>query len=219
MSDFTEQPALKSFELTEEHLAGLPPSVGGPRRKTPRKPPPPWQDPPELLIPNGEMTDEMWGSWDWPSDDEKLPSITRKVALMLWRRDGNICQVCGLIVDIHLRKSHPGMASPDHIVPVRRYEPKYDAAHLNAWGNVRLTHLHCNTAHADFSPELIAVEDYRQMLRTAVAQFESGGIARPPKTSMMRLSSPYVTPAWELEQVTGRPRGSFGEQWTTPPAT
>lgn len=157
MTESDEQPALKSFELTEEQLAVLPPSMGGPRRKTPRKPHAPWQDPPELLIPNDQMTDELWAAWERPLDHEKIPSNTRKVALMLWRRDGNICQLCGLSVEIHLRKSHPGMASPGHIVPVRRYDPEYDASHLNVWGNVRLTHLHCNTAHRDFGAELIAV--------------------------------------------------------------
>lgn len=216
MTESDEQPALKSFELTEEQLAVLPPSMGGPRRKTPRKPHAPWQDPPELLIPNGQMTDELWAAWERPLDHEKIPSNTRKVALMLWRRDGNICQVCGLSVEIHLRKSHPGMASPDHIVPVRRYDPEYDASHLNVWGNVRLTHLHCNTAHRDFGAELIAVEDYRQMLRTAVREYEDKGNASPPETSWVHLSSPHVTQAWELEQTTGRPEGAFGEEWTTP---
>lgn len=209
-----EQKELKAFVLSEAHLRLAPPSMGGPRRKSLRKPRGPWQDPPDLLVPHHEMTEEIWMKWDWPSDHEKIPSNTRKVALILWRRDGNICQVCGLKVDILLRKSHPGMASVDHIIPVRRYAPPSDVSHLNVWGNVHLAHLHCNTAHADFSPELIAVADYRQMLRTAIGEFEGQGIARPPRTSMMRLTAPYMTEAWELEQATGRPAGLFGKEWT-----
>lgn len=87
-----------------------------------------------MLVPVSEMTAEMWAAWDWPADHVRLPSDRRKVALILWRRDGNICQVCGLKVDISLRKIHPGMASCDHVTPMRRYEPKYDTGHLNVWG-------------------------------------------------------------------------------------
>ncbi|MFE5836674.1 HNH endonuclease [Arthrobacter sp. NPDC056493] len=161
------------------------------------------------------MTDEMWANWDWPPDHEKIPSNKRKTALILWRRDGNICQVCGLRVDIGLRNGHPGMASIDHINPVRRYAPASDVSNLNVWGNIRLAHLNCNTAHADFDPRLIALDDYRQMLRKAIDEFERQGIASPPKTAMTRRETPYVTPAWELEQRTGRPAGTFGEEWTT----
>ncbi|MEZ2388573.1 HNH endonuclease [bacterium RCC_150] len=108
-----------------------------------------------MLIPNEQMTDEKWAAWDWPVDHGKLPSDKRTVALILWRRDGNICQVCGLKVDIALRNRHPGMASVDHIIPMRRYAPKYETDHLNVWGNVRLSHLCCNIAHVDVDAELI----------------------------------------------------------------
>jgi hypothetical protein len=55
------------------------------------------------------------------------------------------------------------------------------------------------------------------MLRTATREYKARGTARPPETGWTHLHSPYVTPAWELEQATGRPRGAFGEEWTTPP--
>ncbi|MDR6507734.1 hypothetical protein [Arthrobacter oryzae] len=207
----------KFFELTADHLAVLPPSAGGPRRKTPRKKYPykPWEDPPELLIPNAQMTDELWAAWDWPPDHDRLPSNRRKVALTLWRRDGNICQVCGLTVDIHLRNGHPAMASQDHVSPLRRYAPKYNASHLEVWGNVVLAHLFCNMAHADFPAEYVAIEDYRRMLTTAVSQFELRGHASPPETFMTGRTSRYETAAWKREQITGRPSGTFGQEWDT----
>jgi 5-methylcytosine-specific restriction endonuclease McrA len=169
-----------------------------------------------MLVPNEQMTDDMWAAWDWPADHVRLPSDKRTVALSLWRRDGNICQVCGLKVDIILRNRHPAMASADHIIPLRRYAPKYETDHLNVWGNVRLSHLCCNTAHADFDAEWIAVADYRKMLRLAVEQFETTGSWLPPKTGFLQLEAPLVTPAWQEETTNGRPTGSFGEEWTTP---
>ncbi|KRE72744.1 HNH endonuclease [Arthrobacter sp. Soil762] len=196
------------------------PALGGPRRKSPRKPEPkgyvPKADPPELLIPHHEITDKTWAAWDWPADHARLPSKVRDVSLILWRRDGNICQICGLKVDISLRRGHPGMASPDHIVPLRRYEAKYPTDHLNVWGNVRLSHLHCNTAHSDFDARLIAVEDYRTMLRNATLLFEATGQCPPPKTSRPGRQAPFVTPAWEAEILHGRPTGIFGQEWATP---
>ncbi|UKA59139.1 HNH endonuclease [Arthrobacter sp. FW306-2-2C-D06B] len=213
----TGQRQSKAFELEAKHIALLSPSMGGPRRKSPqkpRKPPPPKVDPPELLIPVSEMTAERWAAWDWPADHLMLPWDKRKVALILWRRDGNICQVCGLKVDISLRKSHPGMASCDHIIPLRRYEAKYDTQHLNVWGNVKLAHLYCNTAHADFDARFIAVEDYRTMLRAATARFESTGSCPPPRTAMLGIDAPLLTPAWEAELLHGRPTGTFGEEWS-----
>jgi hypothetical protein len=147
----------------------------------------------------------------------RLPSSARKIALTLWRRDGNICQLCGLAVDIHLRKHHPAMASHDHVTPVRRYAPKYDASHLNVWGNVVLAHLFCNIAHADFPAEYIAVEDYRQMLKKAVDEFEPQDRFSPSETCMTGRTSPYETDAWEREQETGRPTGVFGQERTPRP--
>ncbi|MEV7135841.1 hypothetical protein AB0N24_23525 [Arthrobacter sp. NPDC093128] len=216
MNEPDGQQPLKSFELTKEQMATFRISTTGLPRKTPRKkyPHKPWADPPELLIPNNQMTDELWAAWDWPADHGKLPSIPRKIALTLWRRDGNICQLCGLTVDIHLRNSHPAMASADHVTPLRRYAPHYDVSQLNVWGNVVLAHLHCNMAHVDFPAEYIAVEDYRRMLKTAFNQFELFGRANLPETSMMELTSPYQTQAWRNEQITGRPTGTFGQEWS-----
>ena len=73
----------KSLGLTDEQIALLPPSMGGPRRKSPRKPVGPKVDPPEMLIPNEQITDEMWAAWNWPVDHGKLPSDKRTVALSL----------------------------------------------------------------------------------------------------------------------------------------
>lgn len=108
------------------------------------------------------------------------------------------------------------MASVDHIEPVRRYIPGPRASGLDLWGNVCLAHLHCNTAHGDFDPKLIAVEDYRRMLRTAIEQVKAGIGVGPPPIWIMQLTAPYVTPAWKQEQVTGRPTGLFGQEWTVP---
>lgn len=75
------------------------------------------------------------------------------------------------------------MATQDHLVPLRRYEPKYENAHLNVWGNVVLAHLYCTMALSDYPATLIAVADYRRMLQAAVQEFEFHGRTGIPETS------------------------------------
>jgi len=158
----------------------------------------------------------MWADWVRPDETVRFPTNGRKTALILWRRDGNICQICGLTVDIALRNRHPGMASIDHVDPVRRYAGAYDKSVIDVWGNIRLAHLYCNTAHGDFDPRFIAVENYRRMLRAAIGMHDVGLPVGPPRTFGILRTEPLVTPEWIIEQETGRPTGGFGEEWKLP---
>lgn len=64
----------QAYDLTPQLIVHFPDeksirAQSAPRRNTPRKLPPQWQDPLELLIPNGEMPDEMWAGWDWQTKE------------------------------------------------------------------------------------------------------------------------------------------------------
>ena len=74
------------------------------------------------------------------------PDITLR---RLARRDGNICQICGLMVDWSDKMKAKGTVicgpmypSIDHIYPVSK-------GGMHAWNNVQLAHRKCNTYKSD----------------------------------------------------------------------
>ena len=205
-------PGLKCFPVPEELIRRQP----LPRKKREYKP---YQDPPEMLVPVAEMTDEMWAAWEWPADHDRLPTEKRKAALILWRRDGNICQVCGLTVDIRLRR-HPGAAEVDHVSPMG-WGTGFKKE-LDIWGNVQLAHSYCNRVHHNFDPALVAVADYRRALRRAIEAADAGRKApiAPWQCRILfgaapglAMVDPWETEAWRREQELGRPKAPFGREW------
>ncbi|MGY3567950.1 HNH endonuclease [Sinomonas sp. RB5] len=212
-----ELPALlpgKNYFLVPEELLHRPRL---PRKKREYRP---YQDPPEMLVPVSEMTEETWAEWEWPADHDRAPTIPRQAVLILWRRDGNICQVCGLTVDIRLRWPHPGSAQIDHLDPMGWRSGR--KRELDTWGNVQLAHAHCNSAHHNFDQHLIAVADYRHELRRAIeAAAEGRGAPMPPWTRRLArgaaagpgMDGPWESEAWRREQELGRPKASFGQEW------
>lgn len=61
----------------------------------------------------------------------------RRLAARL-RAEHQVCWICGLPIDMALKKPHPGSWSMDHIIPVAMGGGLIDPA------NVRSAHLRCN---------------------------------------------------------------------------
>lgn len=53
-----------------------------------------------------------------------------------------VCALCGLPVDKHLKFPHPRSATADHIIPVAK------GGHPSALANLQLAHLNCNQLKA-----------------------------------------------------------------------
>ncbi len=65
----------------------------------------------------------------------------RKLRLVILKRDGYVCQLCGRDIDRLAKPCTPWAPSVDHIVPPEiaphlRYEPS----------NLRAAHFHCNSS-------------------------------------------------------------------------
>ncbi|MEH0110762.1 hypothetical protein V6N00_13710 [Tersicoccus sp. MR15.9] len=153
-----------------------------------------------------------------PDENVWAPKDTRRRAVKLWIRDGGICQICGLAVDISLRSIatqdggatlHPAMASVDHVVP----------GGGDWWGNLQLAHRWCNTVRNDNPPTIIAVQTYRDQLAKAI---EAAPFRATPEPLVRRnflarwLWTPVVDENWRAEVEHGRPAGEWGEEWTVP---
>lgn len=70
------------------------------------------------------------------------PDIT---LLKVFERDGGVCQICGLPVDINARdgrKIYRDYPTVDHIIPLSH-------GGLHVWNNVQLAHMGCNAMKGD----------------------------------------------------------------------
>lgn len=176
-----------------------------------------------LMIPYDQLSPEQVEAINdiWRSEEPvPLPKDPRRSAVLVWHYWANICQLCGLRVDIALLPPHPGAASVDHIDGMSwstGFKPE-----RHTYDNARLTHLHCNLTRMDADPGLIAVRDMRDEFLRAVAMYEKTG--RRPQTlpwlrhrvlGLFLEGVPFETPAYKHER-THQPIKRYGKEWVLP---
>ena len=94
----------------------------------------------------------------------KRPIVARRTAEHLFKWGETVCPVCETDIDIELRRPHPGACEIDHVIPTSKGGD-------DTWGNIRLTHAHCNQRRNDLREGERVVVMMKESLAHAVLRF------------------------------------------------